>query len=168
MVDFNALLGNGGGGSAGSGSGSGSSASGGGVGGFFSDPNNLRLLAGIGSRFGQGQSVGQALGDPTQELIRRQQFQTAVAGQQQREADFRQQLLDALRGGKLLSPTEQNDGFDSATIDGDGNINLKMKNTPQAPAPSLTDKPLEAVRGSGRTTQAFESGDRSFDLSPFF
>ena len=44
---------------------------------LLTDPNFLRLLAGMGSGFSKGLGVGEAIGGPTVEMIRNQQAQKA-------------------------------------------------------------------------------------------
>ena len=62
---------------------------------LLTDPNFLRLLAGMGSGFSKGLGVGEAIGGPTVEMIRNQQAQKAGG-------NILKQLLD---GGTTPTPT---------------------------------------------------------------
>jgi hypothetical protein len=97
----------------------------------FSDPNLQRFMAEAGASLGGEGSFAESIGKPTSEMVRRQQFQQAGGQQLQRQNTLQERLLELLSGGRLLSPSSQNDAFDSFSVTGDGDINLKMKNTPQ-------------------------------------
>ena len=112
---------------------------------LFSDQNFVRGLGETGKAFSQGASAGEALGDFSTNLIRRRQSQDAAGKIRKQGQTFQEQLLDAIRGGGVLSSKDQNDAFDNFTMDGDGNISLSMKNTPQKPG-FKRNQPLEGMR----------------------
>jgi len=126
---------------------------------FLSDPNNQRLLADMGSRFSQGQSAEQAIGDAGQALVRRQ-------ASQQAGGNLMNQIVEALRGGKMLSPKEDNNAFDSITMDGDGNVSAKMNYVPPKSQFDIgADQPLESMKNMGEVPGRI--AERGQDLPDF-
>lgn len=126
---------------------------------LLADPNMQQLLAGIGARIGGQGSVGEAIGVPTGQAIRAQQFQKAATKQQGQQQDLWQSILGAIQGGDTgkLFTEPGTPGLDSMTIDSKG-INIKAPNVFGASGYG-TDEPLEAgteAKGGGR------------DFSPFF
>lgn len=110
---------------------------------FFSDPNNLRLMAAIGSRISQGQTAGQAIGEPTQQMIRSKAAQQAGG-------NLMQQIVQALQadptGKSLLGPKEDMNTLDSIHMT-DSGLTIKAPNASQTQPFSIgAEKPLEAIK----------------------
>jgi len=112
---------------------------------LFKDQNFVRGLGEAGKAVSSGGNAGQVLGDFSTNLIRRRQTQKAAQQTRKEGKTFQEQLLDAVRGGSLLSSKEDNNAFDSFSLDGDGNVSLSMKNTPQKLG-YKTNQPLEGMR----------------------
>lgn len=127
---------------------------------LLEDPNFIRALGEVGRISGEG-SVGDILGSAGSNLARRKAVQQAGAQQSERTQTLQEQLIRALLDGKLLSPTNQNNAFDSITATGDGDVNLKLKNTPMEQTPDAfapEQTPLEGIK-------SFRGGQ---DLPNFF
>ena len=95
----------------------------GGVRGLFEDRNFLSMLAGMGGRFGRGESAGEALGAPAMRTLAALSSQEALQGAEAKREAFNQQLLKILAG---LTPQEQ-EGFTDAKITNKG---LTLNYTP--------------------------------------
>lgn len=137
--------------------------------GFRFDPNMINLMAGMGSMFSQGKPAGQAIGEPTANMNRAQQYQEAAARQQAEEKNLMRELINAIRGdytAKMFGDKEDLSNLDSLTIDGNG-ITVK------APNPFRTqkfggDKPLEGQNSTPATTSKASAPMASAkDYSPF-
>jgi len=140
---------------------------GGAVEGFFADPNMQRLLGDIGSRISQGQEVGQALGEPTGDLVRRQAAQKTGGS-------LMEQVLNAMKkdptGKNILGPKD-----DLGTLNGikitDDKISFDMPNASKTQPFSIgAEKPLEAIK-SFQAPEVPEVSDTSNvrqDLRDFF
>jgi len=114
---------------------------------------------------GQGQPAGQAIGDPTNDLIRRKAYQDAAA----KASQDRENVIEQLRKGQGLGPAEDNNTFDSITQDGSGNVTAKMNY--QAPAYKIpgAQESLEGIEGIKAPTLQPQANRRSdIDYSPFF
>ena len=122
--------------------------------GLFKDQNFVRGLGEAGKAVSSGGSAGEVLGDFSTNLIRRRQAQKAAQKTRKEGKTFQEQLLDAVRGGSLLSSKDQNNAFDNFSLDGDGNVSLSMKNTPQ----KLGYKPNQPLEGR-RIPQPFGGAD---------
>ena len=122
--------------------------------GLFKDQNFVRCLGEAGKAVSSGGSAGEVLGDFSTNLIRRRQAQKAAQKTRKEGKTFQEQLLDAVRGGSLLSSKDQNNAFDNFSLDGDGNVSLSMKNTPQ----KLGYKPNQPLEGR-RIPQPFGGAD---------
>jgi len=116
----------------------------GGIGGFLSNPANLRLMAEMGSRFGAG-GAGEAIGVPTSQMIRSQQMGQAAEKQTTGQGAFMDKVLQALGGGDLssLNVTPQGDmkGIDSLSLNDKG-LTIKMPR-PGGQSSFGTNKALE-------------------------
>lgn len=112
---------------------------------LFKDQNFVRGLGEAGKAVSAGGNAGEVLGDFNTNLIRRRQAQKVAQETRKAGQTFQERLLDAVRGGTLLSSTEDNEAFDSFSLDGDGNVSLSMKNTPQKIG-YKKNQPLEAMR----------------------
>lgn len=112
---------------------------------LFKDQNFVRGLGEAGKGFSSGGNAGEVFGDFSTNLVRRRQAQKAAGQTRKAGQTFQEKLLDAIRGGSVLSSKEDNEAFDSFSLDGDGNVSLSMKNTP-AKLGYKTNQPLEAVR----------------------
>lgn len=98
---------------------------------FLDKPENRIAMGEIAEIIGGEDSIGGKLGGLAGRLTKEEQLQGARVKQGQSEAEYRKGMLEYLKGGGGLSPTADNDGFDSMTQTGDGDISFKMKNTPQ-------------------------------------
>ena len=125
---------------------------------FFEDPNVIRALGELGAIAGEDSGAAM-LGNIISNLQRRRAVQRAGAEQTQRNQSFQDRLIQALSQGGLLSPTEDNNAFDRMDISGDGDINLRFRNTPQRMAANQNlnvpnrvgeQMPLEAIRAGRR------------------
>lgn len=79
----------------------------GGVTGLFQDRNFLSMLAGMGGRFGQGQSAGEAIGGPAMRTLAALSSQEALQGAEAKREAFNKQILSILG---QLTPAEE-EGF---------------------------------------------------------
>ncbi len=93
----------------------------------LNDPNIQQAMALAGQAISPEGTAGRDLGGAASQVIRSKALQKE-AGE---EKDFRKKLLGSILGGNVLSPTQDNQGFDSAKITGDGDVALNFKNTPQ-------------------------------------
>lgn len=97
---------------------------------ILNDQNVIRGLGETGAAISSGTPIGQAVGQGASNLVRRKQVQKAAGQARQQNQTFQQRMMQAIMDGRALSPPDQNDAFDSATISTDG-MSFKMKNTPQ-------------------------------------
>jgi len=119
------------------------------ISGIFEDPNSIRAIGEMGAGLSSGQGFGQAAGTAASMNERRKASQKAGAQASQTDQDLYQMVLKSIADGSLLSPKDDNKGFDSVNVGTDG-LTLKLSNTPKSPlAGQLTDKPLESDLGSG-------------------
>lgn len=114
---------------------------------LFSDQNFIRGLGEAGASISSGAPIGEFVGNFASNLTRRRAVQKAANQTRNERKTFQEQLLDAVRSGQALSPTADNNAFDSFQMDGDGGIKLSMKNTPQQLG-FRRNQPLESMRNS--------------------
>ena len=120
------------------------------VGDKFSDPNFIQAL-GQGAGAVTGEGTWQAdMGNIASNWARNEAFQEAAAKQLRERDTFQSRLLQAISEGGVLGPKDDNDTLDSITFDGDGGVNMSLKNTPQAsPAFESEQRKIES-RNLGR------------------
>ena len=94
---------------------------------LFSDPNFQEVLGKTGAQISAGVPIGQAVGQGAFDWARNKALQSATAKNLAGQSDLQSILMKNL--SSLLTPSTDNKGFDSATVDGDGNITLKVKNS---------------------------------------
>ena len=166
---FESLFGGGGEVMAGTGDISTSDNSGFDFGGLFEDPNFIRGLGETGASISSGEPIGTSVGNFASNLTRRRQLQKGARESKQGQQSFQEKLLSLLGKGDLLSAKDQNDAFDSMNLDGDGNVTLSMKNTPQKQGLSR-QQPLESVRrpaagGDDLPDFSNQPGEGGFDFA---
>lgn len=136
---------------------------------LLEDPNFIRGLGEAGASISSGEPIGKSVGDFASNLTRRRAIQKGARESRGRERSFQERLLSMLSEGNLLSAKDQNDAFDTLSIDGDGNVNLGMKNTPQKPGfqrqQSLESVRRPSARGDDLPNFSDQPGEGDFDFA---
>lgn len=136
---------------------------------LFDDPNFIRGLGETGAAISSGEPIGKSVGDFASNITRRRALQKGARASKNNQGSFQERLLEMLGKGDLLSSKDQNDAFDSMTLDGDGNVNLSMKNTPQKQG-FARNQPLETMRrpmagGDDLPNFSNQSSGEAFDFA---
>lgn len=136
---------------------------------FFSDPNIIRGMGEAGSAISSGQPIGQSVGDFASNLTRRRAVQEGARQSRTEQKTFQEKMLEAIMRGTALSPKDQNDAFDSFTLDGDGGMSFSMKNTPQkqgfARNPALESMRSPSTGGNDLPNFSNQSSEGAFDFA---